>query len=143
MKIPTFAVAACAALLFAVPARAQEWGEVVAAQLEAVAEALGDENIREVGQPITGGLDAGETEDRTVTISAAGTYLIVGVCDQDCTDIDLELYGPGGNLIDSDVADDDVPVLVGELPSGQYRLRVKMITCEVEPCNYGVGLFTA
>ena len=142
MKIPTFAVAACAALLVAVPARAQAWGEVVAAQLEAVTDALGDEAIRSAGAPITGGLDAGESEDRTLTIDGAGTYLIVGVCDQDCSDLDLELYDGNGRLIDSDVATDDVPVLAAELLSGRYRLRVKMITCSVEPCNWGVGVYT-
>ena len=143
MKLHAIAMAACAAVLVAAPAHAQSWGEVVTAQLDAVTEALGGDDITPTRRPLTGGLDAGETEDVTVSFSGRGTFLLVGVCDQDCSDLDLELYDPSGRLLDSDVADDDVPVLAVEISRpGNYRLRVKMITCSVEPCNYGVGVYS-
>lgn len=52
---------------------------------------------------------------------AGGTYSIVGI-GLDRADVDIRLFGPGGELIGEDVLDDDLPVVVftAETP-GEYR----------------------
>lgn len=78
----------------------------------------------------------------TVTLRAGVDYNFVGVCDQDCSDLDLWLYNEDGRLIDSDVAYDDIPV-VGVTPrwTGRFRVKVSMESCRTGYCYYGVGLF--
>lgn len=69
---------------------------------------------------------------------ARGTrYLISGRCDRDCRDLDLRLFSPGGEEIDTDLLGDDVPV-VSTTPwqSGRYRVEVIMAHCAIEPCGY-------
>jgi hypothetical protein len=68
--------------------------------------------------------------------------VILGVCDNDCSDVDLRLYGPDGSTVIQDLATDDHPTLNFTAPStGNYRLEVIMATCRQSPCYYGVQLF--
>lgn len=47
-----------------------------------------------------------------------------------------------GPRISRDVAVDDTPVLQFVAPtSGNYRVRVEMADCNVNPCYYGVALY--
>lgn len=142
MKISTLALVAGATLLAASPARAQdEWLQQVAAQLEAVTEALDQEGLSSAGEPHAGALDEGESEEVELELTA-GAYLIVGVCDNDCTDLDMVL-SLDGEEIDSDFEMDDTPVLAVEVEEGgTLTLRVDMATCSSEPCRYGVGVYS-
>lgn len=142
MKISTIALLAGAGLLFATPAAAQQdaWLRQVNAQLEAVADALSEEGLSTAAEPASGALDEGEAEELELELSA-GTYLIIGVCDADCSDLDLVL-SDGGDEIDSDMEMDDTPVVTVELDGpASLTLRVNMATCSSEPCRYGVGVF--
>lgn len=83
-------------------------------------------------------------QDETVTLNLnAGTsYMMVAQCDRDCSDIDMWLYDENGNLIDSDVLVDDTPIVeVTPIRSARFSLRTRMITCSVEPCYYGIGVY--
>lgn len=92
--------------------------------------------------PATGALNDGGSEYVGVTLNAGREYLMVGVCDGDCSDMDLRLFSPAGNEIARDVAVDDTPVLQFVAPSsGSYRVRVEMADCNVNPCYYGVALY--
>jgi hypothetical protein len=68
-------------------------------------------------------------------------YAIAAVCDEDCSDLDLELLRDG-SVVASDLEDDDIP-LVRYAPGtdGVYTVRVIMARCEREPCLYGVGVY--
>ena len=70
-------------------------------------------------------------------------YLIVGVCDGDCDDLDLQIDDPSGDTLDTDVEDDDAPVLefTTDADSFYYKLLVDMVNCETDACFYGVGIF--
>lgn len=90
----------------------------------------------------TGSLNVDSGEDHWITLEGGEEYALLGVCDQDCEDIDLFLYDEKGNEIDSDVLDDDVPVvLVSPSRRTRYRVQIKMYDCDVEPCFYAVGLY--
>lgn len=70
-------------------------------------------------------------------------YLIVGVCDGDCEDLDLQIDDPSGDTLDTDIEDDDAPVLEfkTDADSFYYKLLVDMVSCETDACFYGVGIF--
>ena len=81
------------------------------------------------------------TETVTVDLEAGVNYLILGVCDEDCSDLDLELF-QGTTLVDEDMASDDYPVVtVDPTASRTYRLRVTMAACSETPCRYGIAVY--
>jgi hypothetical protein len=61
------------------------------------------------------------------------------VCDTDCSDLDLVLYDRDSEPVAEDILPDDVPIIeVTVARGGTYLLDVSMITCEAEPCYWGV-----
>jgi hypothetical protein len=71
-----------------------------------------------------------------------GTYYISGVCDYDCSDMDLRLQSPdGGTTIAEDLDDDDSPILMFDIKeSGAYLLLI-MVTESKAPSYFGVQVF--
>lgn len=92
--------------------------------------------------PYVGDLSDSHTDLLTLNLRSGITYQFVGVCDEDCSDLDLALYDGNGNLIDSDTAYNDIP-LVSVTPrwNQQFRLKIDMADCSASYCNYGVGTF--
>ncbi|HUF89901.1 MAG TPA: hypothetical protein VMR66_07960 [Gemmatimonadota bacterium] len=69
-------------------------------------------------------------------------YMIVGVCDQDCSDLDLMLGDVEGNELFTDALDDDAPILTFTAPArGSHILWVSMYECLVEPCSFGYKVY--
>lgn len=76
------------------------------------------------------------------TLTAHTSYNFVGVCDQDCSDLDLYLRDDQGNLIDSDTQPDDHPVVsVTPKYNGTFRVYVNMVRCSNAPCRWAVGSY--
>ncbi|WP_395646109.1 hypothetical protein [Terricaulis sp.] len=90
----------------------------------------------DVIQPLT--LDAsGHTLE--LTLNAGTSYLFQGACDQDCTDVDMEILDPRGRQMALDVESNDRPtVAVEPRQTGAYRIRIWLAQCSVEPCYAGV-----
>ena len=74
-----------------------------------------------------------------VRLSAGMKYRFSGVCDLDCSDLDLLVQDSGGETVAEDVLPDDFP-LVEFKPdqSGDFTLVVRMSECSVEPCLFRV-----
>ncbi|MDX9941931.1 MAG: hypothetical protein RBS53_06880 [Bacteroidales bacterium] len=91
---------------------------------------------------VTGQLNDDGTEWINIEIPAGKTYYILGVCDNDCFDLDLELYTIDNSMLSQDVETDDYP-LVSVTPSEQtvYRIKVVMANCSSGPCRYGLGVY--
>lgn len=71
-----------------------------------------------------------------------GDYVIVGVCDQDCTDFDLVVRDTGGSEIGSDRLDDDFPtVSLNGLAAGSYQIQSEMPGCGSDPCLTAVRVY--
>jgi hypothetical protein len=145
MKRTLLVVLALAALPFAsAPASAQnDWLAVVRRQLTAAGRSYADHGFTLSHDISTGSLDQGATQDLTLTLDAGTEYQILGVCDQDCSDVDLTLFDAAGNEVDSDILTDDAPIVsVSPRRTGRYRVRVSMATCSSEPCYFGVGVYS-
>ncbi len=131
------------ASLLALPAEAQNsWQQVVNGQLATHGNTLRGQGFSSMAQPITGSLNDDGDMGTPVALNAGMEYAIVGVCDQDCRDVDLRIFGPDGTMIAEDLALDDHPVLHFRAPAtGQYRLVIMMANCTANPCYWGVQVF--
>jgi hypothetical protein len=140
MKLPFIALAAIAAALVSAPAQAQE--EIVTTQLDSAVVLMANQGFRPADDPVRGSLDQGEDEEFELELEAGMQYFVVGVCDGDCEDLDLVLTDSDGDEVEADRATDDVPMLAIEGQSGSFVLTVEMATCNVNPCFYGVRVFS-
>jgi hypothetical protein len=143
VKVP-FVGVLVAALLAPAAASAQDsrWHLQVSNQLDRYGSALSDRGYQVSHDLRKGSLNDDEGEYFTLELDAGRAYAFVGVCDEDCTDLDLRLFGPDGAEVDSDLEADDYPVVEAR-PSrtARYRVKVIMATCSTSPCFYGVGVF--
>ena len=90
-----------------------------------------------------GSLDEGENEVLRVDLESGEEYTLLAVCDNDCTDIDLEIFDDDGDSVDSDYLVDDYPIVsVSPRRDQTYRLHVSMASCSVEPCRFAVAVFS-
>jgi len=92
---------------------------------------------------VTGSLHNDNNEWVTMDLDANAKYYILGVCDKDCSDLDLKLYS-SSTLLDEDIMSDNYP-LVSVTPSadGRFRVNVIMVGCTVSPCRYGIAIYKA
>jgi hypothetical protein len=85
------------------------------------------------------------TDHRWQVELAGGTaYRIIGACDDDCSNMDLELIDvTTGGVVASDMLQDDFPV-VAFTPeaNGRYIVRLLMQTCAIAPCFAGVRMLS-
>jgi hypothetical protein len=118
------------------------WEEQVIGFLEDGEVVLQREGFVRTHEYETGSLARGASETVRLRLDAGVTYMLTGACDTDCDDVDLRLYGPGGKLLDSDLSDDDFPVLgVTPAVSGEYSVRVTMARCDTSVCYYSLGVY--
>ncbi len=111
-------------------------------QLGRAGRDLGTRGFTLTHQVFTGSLKEGETENVVFEFDSSGSYVVVGVCDNDCKDVDLKLLDSRGREIDNDVQEDDAPV-VAVTPKQRERFTVQaiMADCNSNPCRYGLGVF--
>jgi hypothetical protein len=141
MKLQALAVAAGMAVIASAAPLAAQAGPVVQAQLRAAVAEATSGGYAVQGRLIYGSLNDGAAETIRVSLTAGNAYLIVGVCDEDCADMDLVLSDATGRSLAQDVLDDDSPVLTLEITrSGGYDLTVRMPDCDANPCGYGIAI---
>lgn len=137
-------IAAAAAVVFAaMPAIAQdEWEQQVHTLIERAGETYSKNGYHFGGFTRNGSLRDGATERVTVRLASNVDNQLIGVCDTDCSDLDLILFDSNGRQVDSDVLDDDTPI-IGISPSrdGVYTIEVRMVDCDENPCRYGIQQF--
>jgi hypothetical protein len=92
--------------------------------------------------PVTGSLNGGASESRMINLTGGTRYAVVGVCDNDCTDVDLRIWDPSGTKLAEDLQLNKTPILeFTATTTGQYRVSVEMATCSTNPCYWGFQVF--
>jgi hypothetical protein len=131
------------AVVIAPAASAQSrWEDQVTAQIKHAGRILEDKGFSQTHDQFTGSLHQGDSEYLTLTLHSGQRYALLGVCDNDCSDIDFRLFDAEDNEVASDLQTDDVPIVqVSPSETQRYRLKVIMVTCKTSPCFYGVGVF--
>jgi hypothetical protein len=77
-----------------------------------------------------------------INLRAGVTYRIFGACDNDCSDVDLEVYDSTGLYAGRDVAVNDTPyVEITPTHNGVHYARIWLAACESEPCYVGMRVY--
>ena len=77
--------------------------------------------------------------ETTFQLEAGVTYRIVGACDSDCTNMDLEVFDAAGAKVGENLAFDDHPYVELTLTAaGAYRVHPWVVECNNSPCYGGV-----
>jgi hypothetical protein len=133
-------VAMCVAA--ASPASAQS--AIVEEQLDSAVVMMRSQGLELQGPFRSGALSDGEETNIQVELQAGREFIIVGVCDADCDDMDLALADATGTRLASDFELDDVPMVSAAISrTGTYQLTVLMPSCSINPCGYGVAVFAS
>ena len=117
-----------------------DYEQVVRSELDRAAELQIRAGYVQVGRDIITPINSdGDGLRHTYQLTAGRHYVFVGACDQDCTDVDMEILDGRGRQVANDTAADDRPV-VGVTPpaDGQYTVRIWLASCSREPCYVGM-----
>ncbi|MFC1660149.1 hypothetical protein ACFL3S_01610 [Gemmatimonadota bacterium] len=107
-----------------------------------LAEELSGNGYQELPMEQAGFLDQAHELRFPVTLEAGVEYQIVGVCDDDCSDLDLALFDPWEGEMAADRFADATPILsVSTERPAVFRVGVTMVECQANPCEFQVGFF--
>ena len=121
---------------------AEIYEDQVVIQLDAMADAVAESGFEVTHDYVVAALDSDGDDSFTVTLDKGVTYLIASVCDEDCSDVDIQLHDENDNLIDVDEQEDGFPIAeVTPAWTGEFTITVHMFQCDREPCFYGIGVF--
>jgi len=122
-------------LLFAVPAQGQSPSDRIHRFLES---ASGFQLLETIHTAV---LDSGKAITFSVTLLEGAEYMVVGYCDEACTNIDLTLLDPSGEEIQADRLPDAEPILMlAAETTGEYFIQAQAIECSVTGCNIALGI---
>lgn len=89
-------------------------------------------------------LQPGRDHRWQVNLQAGRNYRIIGGCDNECSNLDIELIDSRGAVVASDMLPDDFPVVnFTPAQNGQYIVRIMMQACSVAPCYAGARVLNA
>lgn len=90
-----------------------------------------------------GSLEPGGRATHDLEIGGRGTYVLLGACGQDCSNIDLTLLADGVPVA-ADVWYDDTPVVgITEPGDRSLSIQVDMAECSSATCYYGLRTLAA
>ena len=122
--------------------QAGEYTDQVKAQMLSIkSAAFSEDRFEETHNDKYDSLDEDDSDTLTFTLKEGMEYRIYGVCDNDCSDLDMTLYDENDNEIAEDATTDDIPIVqVSPKWTGKFSLEVEMYECDDEPCFYGIAI---
>jgi len=129
---------AFAAILGATPAVAGQGDQID--QLFAAADGnYAEKGYHPSGWSQRGAAGQGAEVRFTVPLEGDKDHSLVGVCDTDCSNIDMQLLDGSGTEVARDVEADDVPIVGTHAATPQnYTLVVQMVSCSADSCAFGI-----
>jgi hypothetical protein len=119
-----------------------QYQQQVLARLSQAQQSFLSQGYQQIGQISTGQLGQGQYQNIPLTLTSAGDFRIVGVCDDDCGDLDLGLYDQSANLVSQDNQPDATPIISVQLQAPQqFTLQVVMHACRNSPCLFALALY--
>lgn len=122
----------------------QEYIDNIKAKLRLAENIAREKGFAQSHETKIGKLRGEEVETITTELDAGEDYFILGICDEDCSDMDMRILDSNNNVITSDEENDDTPVLqITPRQTARYKIQVKMVKCGNPPCFYGMTIFSA
>jgi len=116
--------------------------QVLMQQLQQAEQIAAQQGFQLVGQPFAGGLVQGQSWNVPAQLVAGYEYRVIGVCDQNCRDMDMAVFDESGATIGQDNAQDDHPVVaVAPAATGNVTIQAQMFQCTGQPCYYALALY--
>jgi hypothetical protein len=124
-------------------AERQEFRDMARGYLDEVAKELAKGFSPVSGVPdAVAAMQPTEVHAWRLTLKRGETYRILGACDNECSDLDLELLDPAGKIIERDTLPDSAPVInIRPAADGVFTARVVMKTCTLAPCYAAARLY--
>lgn len=124
-----------------VQAQADRWERTVIQYLAQTKRQLHEAGYT-AGESHVGGLNTDESASFSVTLERGVSYVLTGVCDPDCLDLQLALFAPNGYEIEAAGSAGSAPIVrINPRETASYRVQVRMARCTTNPCRFGVGVF--
>jgi hypothetical protein len=114
------------------PAQQVDWRQQVLGFLDTQHKPLMDRGyVRDDGtEDWVGLLKVGTPKVWEVQLVRGVDYQVVGVCDRDCKNVDMEIYDPAGAKVGGDTLEDDAPqVMFKPTSSGAHTVKVWLRSC--------------
>jgi hypothetical protein len=87
-------------------------------------------------------LRQGQSQWINIKLRSGTSYVITALGDQDCRDLDLELYDENGNLVSRDAQTDGTPVMnITPSWTGNFKVRVTLAETKAAYSYYGITFF--
>jgi hypothetical protein len=118
--------------------------EYVVTALQGATDGLNDRGWI-IRQGFVGHVDSSGTFSHTIRTDRAQRFLVKGFCDQECSDMDLELVTTSGQVLIADTDVDDTPELrftASQVGNRGATVRVKMYDCSTNVCYYSTGVYS-
>ena len=78
----------------------------------------------------------------TAKLTSDISYTILGVCDDNCDDLNLTLNNEQGDKIANDEKQDGIPIIsFTPTENSDYRITARPDKCSTETCEFGMVLF--
>ncbi len=120
----------------------QNYGQQLQERLAWAQQVMSQQGFQQIVQPHQGQLPQGQHVNVPLTLNAGGEYRIIGVCDNDCGNLDLILYDQNNTLISRDTMEDAFPIVaVTPQWTGAFTVQAMMSHCAVQPCYYALALY--
>lgn len=100
-----------------------------------------DKGFEHNGFSVHQSLKRGERKTYTIHTTKGKQYALVGLCDNDCSDLDLTLLDEDGDVVGRDYEGDDLPMLQFTAHRNSYKVRVEMEKCSTSTCYVRVKGF--
>jgi hypothetical protein len=118
------------------------WAGQLAAQLARAERAFTGQGYSRVAGPFSGSLPRGGSRRFNITLRAGGDYRVVGVCDNDCRDLDMRIFDQNANLIAENTDRDDMPIVTSQPRwTGPFAVEVTMYHCAAAPCYFAFNVY--
>ncbi len=122
---------------------AGDYQQQIAGKLADVQQYFVGQGFQQIGQHFAAQLPQGQYQNLpAIALNAGVDYRIVAVCDNDCGNIDLNVYDENNVLVAQDVMADATPIAsVAPQWNGPFTVQAVMQQCSVQPCYYAVVLY--
>jgi hypothetical protein len=119
----------------------QRWERQVQERVQRAIDAVGGASPRVPVVKQSGMLNTDEAASFQTTLDQGTSYTIVGVCDDDCSRLQLTLLTPSGSEIAKERNSESLPTLhFTPQTTMSYGIRVVMEGCRWNPCWYAIAV---
>ncbi len=107
-KIGAILLAGTVILTPTFPLAGQRFQQQIVNQLLRISQEMSSRNYSPSHEPSIDRLGDNGYEHLNINLRKGRSYALVGVCDEDCGDLDFHLYDENGKLVDKDVETDSM-----------------------------------